>query len=681
NAGAETSLESVLESLLAELADDKNKKINLIKRCGLDDFLWEQLRIHFGYISETPGVKDFVIDLFESCYAISLKEKTRLSQNALVFLNRWKDNVHHQNAFRALSEYCANILNIESKLQKQDIHSLAEVDYFELIDKKILSCLVHQVAERTISSGDCSNLIWRRRSTHWYKDFKHIYQAIDKGSQFLAALDKSDLRMQSLPDGIHKYIKNWYQLDQFYRKFIYHLRASNQTTLLQPLTELVENLYTNNYLLKVNNNWQQFIDTSQVWAAAPIVRQDQFFNHWVGELQNNHVKVAVVISDALRYEIAQELTKLIEEERRFTAQIEPMLGMLPSYTQLGMAALLPQGGVSLDRDGVAHVQGQSTQGTKNRAGILDSAIEGGATALRSSDLLSMSRDESRTMVKNHQVIYIYHNQIDATGDKLGTEERVFDAVEESLEELVDIFKKLDNANLSNILVTADHGFIYQHQTLDESEFANTDVQGQEIFRHNRRYVLGKGLVPDSSVKLYQAADLGLIGDFEVAIPKSINRLRSKGSGSRFVHGGASLQEVIIPVIKINKARTGEIPIVEVDIISSSSSIITTGQLSVALYQEEPVSAKLQSRKLRVGIYTQNDELISNVHDLNFDFTSENHREREVRVRFILSTKANKMNKQDVYLKLKEREPGTSRYTEYKSRAYKLRRSFTSDFDF
>ena len=235
--------------------------------------------------------------------------------------------------------------------------------------------------------------------------------------------------------------------------------------------------------------------------------------------------------------------------------------------------------------------------------------------------------------------------------------------------------------MSNILVTADHGFIYQHQTLDESEFANTDVQGQEIFRHNRRYVLGKGLVPDSSVKLYQAADLGLIGDFEVAIPKSINRLRSKGSGSRFVHGGASLQEVIIPVIKINKARTGEIPIVEVDIISSSSSIITTGQLSVALYQEEPVSAKLQSRKLRVGIYTQNDELISNVHDLNFDFTSENHREREVRVRFILSTKANKMNKQDVYLKLKEREPGTSRYTEYKSRAYKLRRSFTSDFDF
>ena len=60
-------------------------------------------------------------------------------------------------------------------------------------------------------------------------------------------------------------------------------------------------------------------------------------------------------------------------------------------------------------------------------------------------------------------MYIYHNQIDATGDKRESEERVFEAVEATLAELVEIIKKLANANYTNMLITADHGFIYQNR--------------------------------------------------------------------------------------------------------------------------------------------------------------------------------------------------------------------------
>ena len=60
---------------------------------------------------------------------------------------------------------------------------------------------------------------------------------------------------------------------------------------------------------------------------------------------------------------------------------------------------------------------------------------------------------------------------------------------------------------------------------------------------------------------------------------------------------------------------------------------------------------------------------------------ENPREREVKVRFVLSKKADDFNNQTVYLKLKELEPGTTHYREYRSIPYQLRRSFTSDFDF
>ena len=168
---------------------------------------------------------------------------------------------------------------------------------------------------------------------------------------------------------------------------------------------------------------------------------------------------------------------------------------------------------------------------------------------------------------------------------------------------------------------------------------------------------------------------------EIQIPKSINRLRLKGSGSRFVHGGASLQEVVIPVIKIHKKRQSDVSKVGIDILGGSTSFITTGQFSVTFYQAQQVTDKVQSRTLRAGIYSKDNELISDSHNLNFELTSGNPRERELKIRFVLTKKADDLNEQEVYLRLEEQEPGTAYYKEYKSTRYVIRRSFTSDFDF
>jgi hypothetical protein len=179
---------------------------------------------------------------------------------------------------------------------------------------------------------------------------------------------------------------------------------------------------------------------------------------------------------------------------------------------------------------------------------------------------------------------------------------------------------------------------------------------------------------------FNASQLGLSGDMEAIIPKSVGRLRLKGAGSRYVHGGAALQEVVIPVVKINKKRQSDTSVVGVEILSGSSSTITSGQLAVTLYQRDAVTDKMRPRTLRAGIYTDEGELISNTHELPFDSTSENPRDREHVVRFILTGRAEKANGKEVALKLEERLSGTAHYTEYASRRYIMRRSFTSDFD-
>ena len=486
-----------------------------------------------------------------------------------------------------------------------------------------------------------------------------------------------------MADGIDRYAQSWFKLDQLYRKYIYHVRNSGQVSLMGSLSEQVENLYSNNYLLKLNDRWQIHIDATSQWKAANVLLQRDFFEICVQPFLNKDKKIYVIISDALRYEIGDELLGLIRHEDRFDAILEPALSMLPSYTQLGMAALLPNKELTLagNETAAVNVDGQSSQGTVNRNKILDGAIQHSGKAIQAEALMALNKDECRALVRDHDVVYIYHDLIDKTGDSRDSEGRVFDAVEKTLEELIKVIKKLSSANASNLLLTADHGFIYQNTVLDESDFSGAVVEGEKIHYHNRRFVLGTGLKPVPELKTFTSSELGLTGNMEVNIPKSINRLRLKGSGSRFVHGGASLQEVVIPVIRINKKRTSDISSIEVDILRGATSMITSGQLALVFYQTEPATDKTQPRTLRAGIYTKDGKLISDSHKLVFDFVSENPRERELQVRFVLSREADEVNGQEVVLRLDEKLAGTSHFKEYKSLTYLVRRSFTSDFDF
>ncbi|MFQ6759453.1 MAG: BREX-1 system phosphatase PglZ type A [Deltaproteobacteria bacterium] len=682
-AGSEPRMDAVTESLLQELADGRDDKVKLIGRCGLDGFLWEQMTRCYGYKSDEPAIRDFGIDLFKSCYAMGTDGQVRLTSDALVFLKRWKDSRQFEAGFETLSDECAEVLNIEQDLAKRDFRELIELDYFRLIDLKIISDLVRAVVSRTVSSGDVALWVRQRRQGHWYREYRHLYEAVDFAAQFVNAMSEAKLDMDSLVDGVQRYTRFWCQLDQLYRKFTYHVRISGQASLMGALTDQIENLYSNNYLLKVNDHWQSFVDKANKWDATPIPLQRTFFEHCVRPFLKKDNKVCVIISDGMRYEIGDELLGLIRQEDRYSAELEASLAMLPSYTQLGMAALLPNKELAIadNETGTVLVDGQSSQGTPNRIKILCQAKTQRATACKAEELMALKGDDCRALVRDHDVIYIYHNRIDGTGDKRESEERVFEAVEETLQELIRLIKKLNNANLYNFVVTSDHGFIYQNRAIEESDFSGVDAEGELILFRDRRFVLGKGLKELPSLRKFTPAELGLVGDVEVQIPKSINRLRLKGSGSRYVHGGASLQEVVIPVLKINKKRQSDVSTVEVDILRGASSVITSGQLAVALYQAGPVTDKVQPRVLRAGIYTEEGDLISDSHDLTFDLTSDNPRERELQVRFVLTRKADEANGQEVILKLEEKHAGTSHYKEYKLLRYQMRRSFTSDFDF
>ena len=224
------------------------------------------------------------------------------------------------------------------------------------------------------------------------------------------------------------------------------------------------------------------------------------------------------------------------------------------------------------------------------------------------------------------MLYIYHDRIDATGDKIGTERQVFEAADDTLRDLVDLVKKAANANATNLFVTADHGFLFQDDELPDQFFLSQKPQGDNILVTNRRYVLGHGLKLDDAFTTFEAAQLDLDGDIEVQIPKSIHRLRLAGGGSRFVHGGATLQEVVVPVLVINKKRKSDTRLVNVKVLPETDKI-TTGQLVVKLFQSEPVTDKVQARVLRAGLYV-GETLLSNEPQPELSFNSTSSEQRD-----------------------------------------------------
>ncbi|WP_414900465.1 BREX-1 system phosphatase PglZ type A [Rhizobium cremeum] len=682
--GAEGGLDTVIEALLGDLATGKGEGLRLIDRSGLTEFFWTHVGQAYGYKPNEPDFEDFAISLFQSAYARVLGEDGALNAEALLVFRRWKNNRHWADAFETLSARYQNLLEIPADLKKRDFRTFVSIDHFEEIDREIIRQIVQALSAQSVGAPEVMTWVRERRQSHWYPKYEDIYQGIGFATEFQQALAEAHLGMTSVAEGVQRYVSTWYRLDQLYRKFIYHMQKSGQAQLLADLYESVENRYTNSYVLAVNDAWQDQIARLSDWKIPGYPSQADFYREQAAEYRRKDQKVAVIISDALRFEVAEECLRRIRALDRFDADLKPMISSLPSYTQLGMAALLPHNGLTMAEDGSGDILsgGENTRGLAAREKLLAAGRSGDtAKALKFEDVMNMRVDDGKALFRDNHIIYIYHNRIDAISDKMQTEHLLPEAAEDAIEDLTKLVRKLTSANFSNILITADHGFLYQHRALDESDFAIADPKGDEILFRNRRFVIGRGLAATDGMKHFTAANLGLSGDLDVLIPNSINRMRVKGAGSRFVHGGASLQEIVIPVIRVGKQREADVGQVEVQILVSGRSLISSGQTAVTLYQSQPVSEKMRPREVLAGIYATDGTLISDEYTLVFDFSSDNPREREMPRKFLLSREADRFNNQDVILKLRERVGKTSRYQDYATHRFQLRRGITTDFDF
>src|SRR5262249_47599255 len=151
------------------------------------------------------------------------------------------------------------------------------------------------------------------------------------------------------------------------------------------------------------------------------------------------------------YEAAQELSQELNGKYRFEATLGSQLGVLPSYTPLGMASLLPHATLTYKTNGDVLVDEQPIASLEQRNGIVR-RVNG--LACWASDLMAKKKEEGRAFVNGKRVIYVYHNTVDATGEK--DEDKTFAGVRAAIDELAALVGYIINSlNGNYVLVTAD----------------------------------------------------------------------------------------------------------------------------------------------------------------------------------------------------------------------------------
>lgn len=654
--------------LAAGLDEDNNAALNNIKKFGNIDAFWQLARKYTGYIHEEDKPLGFFAShvlltaLAQTMNISVLKGLERFisdSNKAYCYsiVHEWRNREYNDDLFD-LCRYIENELNLASRFEKQDIETLLTADIFPSIHESILKRFFSEVADHVVKVELMLKAAENRRTSGWYERFADYYDCLYYMAKMQEFYRDNAAGFHIVePKAIWKlYIETAYEMDSFYRHFHYAFGNSlkNSNVLLEDKlkhsAEYVEALYQNWYLKELTGCWTNAIseNLSSLGYVSEIGKQHDFYPRYVRPLAGKNSRAFVIISDALRYEVAAELCDTIIRTTKGTAKLDAVQAIFPSITKFGMANLLPGRKLSVTEDMEVLVDGQHSRSTPEREKILCSGNPN-SVAIQYTDVLNMKRVDRRELVSGKEVVYIYHNTIDAIGDKAPTEKKVFEACEDAMQELSNILRIIINdMQGTDIFITADHGFLYTYSPLTESDKIGKSAFSGTVYEVGRRYAITD---PMTAAEYLMPVQLeGEIGGIAVKgyTPLDSTRIKIAGGGENYVHGGVSLQEMVVPVIAFKNLRTTskkyvEVSNAEIKLLSESRKVSNL-LFSLDFFQRQPIGDKVQP--CAYSIYMTDDEgvLISDRQTIIADRTSTNASERVFRVRFNLKAGAYDKNK-------------------------------------
>lgn len=605
------NFEELLRKVMLTDSEDNAilRKFSLNK---IDKVFWSVCEKTYGYKDSTPTVQKFLVTMIVT-YIDTLsggnipkawKSFLSMKQNDdVIFVKNLMNNDESKEFYDNIADKIAGEINVKNLIAEIPLESVVLCDAFEEFDENIISWIIAKIEDNMLDekiSGMtipeiCEN---RVKSCYHYADkYRKKYLMLFNAYKVMKEVSLHTFRAK-LKDVIDEYASTTYLIDTYYRKFYYYMDSVGMSEDIEKIRDLVENIYTNKYLTDFAYKWNQSL-SDEVYNTYPDMRQEDFFNTYVKPFMKEdgrEGRVIVIISDGMRYECARELLDNLDLDEKCDAKISHMLSVLPSETTLGMAALLPHKEIVVDGKLDITVDGMHCgNSTAERQKILQSYIPRSA-CYDFDKVMNAKKDEIREMLQDKDVVYIYQNQIDSRGEGMKSENEVFNACGEAIDEIQALIRRITGyVSATRYLITADHGFIYKRDKLVESDKISLDKS--EVLLVNKRYLLSLEKVKNNAVISRALTYLSKMNQTFVTTPMGADIIKAPGGGQNYVHGGSTLQEMIVPVIKV-KTFTGKQDTGFVNVeLSSFTNRVTGIEVKIDFMQMEPVSDTLKPRRL------------------------------------------------------------------------------------
>ena len=649
--------------LKSGLNADENKVYQEFVNYGVDADFWRMVEQGTGYQKDEPALDSMAAHILLTAatrtirqeFLKGLEDKISVPHQSYCYdfvsdwLHDWDDYDLKEIAWAVEAD-----LQLPQRFIKLSVTDLFDTEIFPCVHEVILVKLMRDIGENIIDDSAIKKIVEKRRTCVWYDDVQTFYEGL-----FQVANMQEFYKNHA--DGFHtvephrlwaEYTTDYYQMDGYYRQFhkcyaeslkAYHADLSD---LFNSVVERVEGLYTNWFLGELGKCWSVACadNLREYGRILEIPRQTDFYRLKVAPADT---RVYVIISDAMRYEVASTLTDELRRSTQSQVELSSMQGIFPTITKFGMAALLPHKKLSVElKSGKSERLAVLADGQSTEAGSRDKLLKNAnpkSVALKYKEIIGMKRAERQALVRGSDVVYIYHDTIDEAGHM---DSSIFGACDEAIDELKNMVRIITNEfSGTRVFITSDHGFLYTNSPLKEDAKVDKTTESSQDVEIGRRYaIMQKGAEPEYllPVKLLDGET-----DYEGFAPRESIRIKMKGGGLNFVHGGISLQELVVPLIEYrflrndskeyqrNRSKYDTKPVTLS--LYSSSRKVSNMIVSLNFYQKEPVADNLEAATYQLYFTDSSGKTISDIVTVIADKTSEDVQERTFRCNFNLKS--------------------------------------------
>ena len=646
------SFEEVLRSILTDDGLLDNKYLTEFEKYDLLSAFWQQADVAFGYNDPKPTLEKLVITMFVTYAAKSIHTDmpqawkrfiSYKSGNIIAFMDNLMNSYLYGTRFDEISEIIYNAINGKNYLEKMEVETLVDCNIFAGVDELLIIWIIGRLENEDIGAKlngkTIPELCVERRKQHFGKNFRNEYFILQNAFDMIA--EGKYQPVSGIKNLVKEYTESTYKIDRYYRYFYFYFDKLEDTTQFEKIRELVENIYTNEYLNRITVNWNN--ELADADGETGLTLQRDFFARHINYSKD---RVVVIISDALRYEVAHTLFEKMQADEKCNASIGAMQGVLPSYTPLGMASLLPHKTIEYSSSYDVLVDGKACSSTEQRESILKE-YKVSSKCIQFDSMKTMKQADLRSIFTGQDVVYIYHNQIDARGDKAASENEVFTACEEAIEEIYTLIKRIaSQANTYHFIVTADHGFIYRRNEVLESNKYSNVVQLNAV-ETSKRYLI----TDDDSITIPNTNEINVDkffgSHYKVIAPWGYDLFKTQGAGIQYVHGGTSLQETIVPIIHVSELRSRtDIEVARpVSVrLKSITRKITNRSFTLEFEQMEKVEEKKHPITCETYIVDESGEKVSNEYKFVANSSNDDPDTRVTKIRFTLNNNQFDRNK-------------------------------------